>query len=75
MHDEGREHSGLDAVRAWRSGVPLVRYEITDVVSTPEGPVVTTTISGDFPGSPVAGLRFRFEDFDDTAIRRLRIAP
>ncbi|WP_192579660.1 hypothetical protein [Micromonospora sp. AMSO31t] len=41
----------------------------------PAGTVVTATITGDFPGSPFAGLRFRFEDFDDTHIRRLRIAP
>ena len=50
-------------------------YEITDVEDTSEGKVVTATISGDFPGSPVAGLRFRFTDYDDRQIRRLRIAP
>jgi hypothetical protein len=75
VHDEGREHRGLDAVRAWRSEVPLVRYAITGAEAAADGLVVTATISGDFPGSPVAGLRFRFEDFDDTAIRELRIAP
>ena len=50
-------------------------YEITDVEDGPAGTVVTATISGDFPGSPFAGLRFRFEDYDDAHIRKLRIAP
>ncbi|MBY8848787.1 nuclear transport factor 2 family protein [Saccharothrix longispora] len=75
VHDEGRSHRGPAAIRAWRAEVPLVRYEVTGAERTAEGLVVTATISGDFPGSPVAGLRFRFEDFDDGAIRRLRIAP
>lgn len=75
VHDEGRTHRGRAAIRAWRAGVPPVRHEVTDAERTAEGLVVTATISGDFPGSPVAGLRFRFEDFDDGAIRRLRIAP
>ena len=75
VEDEGRTHRGIDEIRAWRSGTPLVSYEITDVEQTPAGTVVTATISGDFPGSPFAGLRFRFEEYDDTHIRRLRIAP
>ncbi|WP_159451069.1 hypothetical protein [Micromonospora cremea] len=50
-------------------------YEITDVDGTPTGTIVTTTITGDFPGSPFAGLRYRFSDYDDSAIRVLRIAP
>lgn len=75
VEDEGRTHVGIDAIRAWRGEVPLVTYEITDVAQTPEGTVVTATITGDFPGSPFAGLRFRFEDYDDQRIRRLRIAP
>ncbi|MBX7268250.1 nuclear transport factor 2 family protein [Micromonospora sp. Llam7] len=75
VEDEDRTHVGLDAIRAWRADVPLVTYEITDVEQTGVGTVVTATISGDFPGSPVAGLRFRFEDYDDRHIRRLRIAP
>ncbi len=66
VEDEGRTHRGIDEIRAWRSGTPLVSYEITDVEQTP---------GGDFPGSPFAGLRFRFEEYDDTRIRRLRIAP
>ena len=33
------------------------------------------TVIGDFPGSPFAGLRYRFADYDDKNIRKLRIAP
>ncbi|MDG4778884.1 hypothetical protein O7614_04385 [Micromonospora sp. WMMD961] len=32
-------------------------------------------VTGDFPGSPFAGLRYRFGDYDESAIRLLRIAP
>lgn len=75
VEDEGRTHVGVDAIRAWRAEVPLVTYEITEVEQSPAGTVVTATISGDFPGSPVTGLRFRFEEYDDEQISRLRIAP
>lgn len=75
VEDEGREHRGIEVIRAWRRETPLVSYEITDVRDTPEGTVVTATVSGDFPGSPFAGLRYRFADYDDRYIRRLRIAP
>ncbi|AVT37086.1 nuclear transport factor 2 family protein [Plantactinospora sp. BB1] len=75
VEDEGQTYHGVAEIRRWRAAVPLVSYEITDVAPTPAGTVVTATITGDFPGSPFAGLRFRFEEYDDTAIRRLRIAP
>ncbi|SCG64139.1 SnoaL-like domain-containing protein [Micromonospora echinaurantiaca] len=75
VQDEGREHRGIEAIRAWRRETPLVSYDITDVADTAEGTVVTATITGDFPGSPFAGLRFRFEEYDEAHIRRLRIAP
>ncbi|RAO15093.1 nuclear transport factor 2 family protein [Micromonospora noduli] len=75
VEDESNEYRGIEAIRAWRRAVPLVSYEITDVEDTPAGTVVTATIAGDFPGSPFAGLRYRFSDYDDTAIRQLRIAP
>ncbi|MFI7606283.1 nuclear transport factor 2 family protein [Micromonospora sp. NPDC049366] len=75
VQDEGKTYRGIQEIRAWRADVPLVSYEITDVEETPEGTVVTATITGDFPGSPFAGLRFRFEEYDGGRIRRLRIAP
>ncbi|PWR09261.1 hypothetical protein DKT68_13035 [Micromonospora acroterricola] len=75
VEDESTEYRGIEAIRRWRREVPLVSYEITDVEDTPAGTIVTTTITGDFPGSPFAGLRYRFSDYDDTRIRALRIAP
>ncbi|MFY1668690.1 nuclear transport factor 2 family protein [Plantactinospora sp. WMMB334] len=75
VEDEGKVYRGIAEIRRWRREVPLVSYEITDVEETPAGTVVTATITGDFPGSPFAGLRFRFEEYEDAAIRRLRIAP
>ncbi|MFR9776582.1 nuclear transport factor 2 family protein [Micromonospora sp. MS34] len=75
VEDEGRTHRGIAEIREWRRETPLVSYEITDVEETPAGTVVTATISGDFPGSPFAGLKFRFEDYDDAHVRQLRIAP
>ncbi|MET8119418.1 nuclear transport factor 2 family protein [Micromonospora sp. NPDC005189] len=75
VEDESNEYRGIAAIRQWRRAVPLVSYEITDVEDTPAGTIVTTTITGDFPGSPFAGLRYRFSDYDDSAIRALRIAP
>lgn len=75
VEDESAEYRGIDAIRVWRREVPLASYEITDVDETPLRTVVTATISGDFPGSPFAGLKFRFEDYDRTEIRKLRIAP
>ncbi|MCX5119030.1 hypothetical protein OG992_17755 [Micromonospora sp. NBC_00362] len=50
-------------------------FAVLQAEDTPAGTVVTATITGDFPGSPFAGLRYRFSDYDDTAIRQLRIAP
>ncbi|MET8198523.1 nuclear transport factor 2 family protein [Micromonospora taraxaci] len=75
VEDESTEHRGVTAIREWRRSVPLVSYEITDVEDTPAGTIVTATITGDFPGSPFAGLRYRFSDYDESAIRLLRIAP
>ncbi|MET8350768.1 nuclear transport factor 2 family protein [Micromonospora sp. NPDC005206] len=75
VEDESTEYRGIEAIREWRREVPLVSYEITDVYIIPAGTIVTTTITGDFPGSPFAGLRYRFSDYDDSAIRVLRIAP
>jgi hypothetical protein len=75
VEDEGKEYAGIDAIRAWRTEVPLVEYTITDIEPADEGLVVTCTITGDFPGSPFAGLRFRFEQFDEDHVKVLRIRP
>jgi hypothetical protein len=75
VEDEGKEYAGIDAIRAWRTEAPLVEYTITGVEPAGEGLVVTCTITGDFPGSPFAGLKFRFEEFDEDRVRVLRIRP
>jgi hypothetical protein len=75
VQDESKEYRGIEAIRSWRRHVPLVRYTITDVADTPDGTIVTTTISGDFTGSPFAGLKYRFRDYDSNQIRQLTIAP
>lgn len=73
VEDEGVEYRGIDAIRAWRAGVPLVEYAITDVEPAGACLVVTCAISGDFQGSPVAGMKFRFERFDEDRVEVLRI--
>ena len=73
--DEGRTHRGRDEIRRWRDGTPQVTYDVTDIATDDGAAVVTATITGDFPGSPFPGLRFRFQRFDDEAVRELIIAP
>ncbi|ANZ40450.1 hypothetical protein BBK82_34985 [Lentzea guizhouensis] len=75
VEDEGAEHKGIDAIRGWRTEVPPVEYTITDVEPVGDGVVVTCTITGDFPGSPFAGLKHHFEEFDENHVRVLRIRP
>ncbi|MGW8955239.1 nuclear transport factor 2 family protein [Streptomyces sp. NPDC055709] len=75
VEDEGKEYVGIDAIRAWRTEVPLVQYTITGLEPVGEGLVVTCTVAGDFPGSPVAGLKFHFEAFDEDHVKILRIRP
>ncbi|HEY3721955.1 MAG TPA: nuclear transport factor 2 family protein [Acidimicrobiia bacterium] len=72
VEDEGHEHHGIEAIRAWRSSVPDVVYTITDLEEIGGATVVTAEISGDFPGSPVT-LTFSFEEYDDVHVRSLRI--
>ena len=75
VEDENLEHHGIAAIRTWRAAVPQVSYEITDVEPMPGGVTAAATITGDFPGSPFAGLKFYFEHNEDGRIRRLRIHP
>ena len=72
VEDEGHEHHGVDAIRAWRSEVPAVSYEVRDVRSDDGEHVARALIAGDFPGSPVE-LDFRFTFTDDGLIESLRI--
>lgn len=65
--DEGRTRHGRDAVRAWKQDSSRTyRYtaEPFAVESTGERTIVTSRVSGDFPGSPV-DLRYFFTLEDD----------
>ncbi len=72
VEDEGEEHHGIDAIRAWRVSIPKVSYTITGLEQIEGATVIVAEVSGDFPGSPVS-LTFRFEDYDAGHIRTLRI--
>jgi len=55
VHDEGRDHRGTAAIRAWSDDV-IERYnlssEVLDVGERGKGAVVTALVSGTFDGSP-----------------------
>lgn len=74
VHDDGHTHHGRDAVRAWRSDVPDVTYELAAVEPDGARRVATAEIAGDFPGSPVV-LRFAFTYDAAGLIAVLTIAP
>ncbi|NMO88553.1 nuclear transport factor 2 family protein [Actinomycetospora sp. TBRC 11914] len=73
VEDEGHVHRGIGAVRAWRTSVPPVTYDVRDVEPTADGHRALVVISGDFPGSPVT-LAFAF-GHDGERIRTLTIRP
>jgi hypothetical protein len=72
VEDEGLEHHGVDAIRAWRSEVPTVSYEVRDIRSAGRQHVARAEIAGDFPGSPVE-LDFHFTFTADERIEFLAI--
>ncbi|MGW6795356.1 nuclear transport factor 2 family protein [Streptomyces chartreusis] len=74
VHDDGRSHHGLAAVRRWRDEVPDVRYDLREVTGTPTACRAVAEIAGDFPGSPVT-LCFTFERDAQGKITRLDIEP
>jgi hypothetical protein len=61
VEDEGQHHHGVDAIRAWRSEVPMVSYEVRDMQRDDRKHIARAVIAGDFPGSPVElALHFTF---------------
>jgi len=62
VRDEGREHRGLAAIRAWMQEA-IEKYDYTvepTAFAKREGKsIVTGLVSGNFPGSPVS-LRHEF---------------
>lgn len=74
VHDEGGDHVGPDAIRAWMEET-TARYDhrtrVIDVRATDERTEVRAEVSGNFPGSPLP-LRFAFT-LDAGRIDRLEI--
>ncbi len=74
VHDDGRSHRGIAAVRRWRDEVPEVVYGVREVAGTAGACRAVADVSGDFPGSPVT-LRFAFERDARGKITLLDIEP
>ncbi|MGW3570969.1 nuclear transport factor 2 family protein [Streptomyces sp. NPDC000941] len=72
VHDDGRSHHGLTAVRRWRAEVPSVRYDLREATGTATACKAVAEVCGDFPGSPVT-LRFAFTRDAQGKITRLDI--
>jgi uncharacterized protein (TIGR02246 family) len=75
VKDEGKEHRGRDAIRSWmhettRKYGPIA-VEPTAVAENGRVTIVTSTVSGDFKGSP-AHLRYTFT-LEHQSIARLEI--
>ena len=71
VKDEGREHRGLDAIRAWMKETIrkyAVRVDPIDVREAEGSALVTARVSGTFPGSPIT-LRYQFVLDGDTVSR------
>lgn len=75
VEDEGHDHTGPTAIRAWIEET-AARYddtaEVRSVTSDGHRVEVTAEVSGTFPGSPIL-LRFSFT-LDGERISRLAIA-
>lgn len=77
VKDEHRIHSGREAIQAWRTEA-AAKYSYTSephTVTTEDGgiTIVTSRLTGNFPGSPV-DLRFFFR-LEGDKILRLEITP
>jgi hypothetical protein len=62
VRDEGKENRGRDAIQAWkRKSTQAYRYSAEPFAVTSDGErtIITSHVSGDFPGSPV-DLRYAF---------------
>jgi len=62
VHDEGRDHRGLDSIKAWMKETQTkYKYVIEPLDASVSGNAVNlrARLTGDFPGSPV-DLDFKF---------------
>ncbi|MFI0845391.1 nuclear transport factor 2 family protein [Mesorhizobium sp. IMUNJ 23232] len=74
VRDEGHEHHGREAIRAWMEETTRkygVSVEVREAERSGDRIVVKGLISGDFPGSP-ATLTYRFR-LHDTMVASLEI--
>ena len=76
VEDEGQTHSGAVAIKAWKTATSA-KYTYTSApfaVEQKDGRyIVTSRLTGNFPGSPV-DLRYRFR-LERGKIAHLEIAP
>ena len=76
VHDEGRAHSGIAAIRAWMSEtIEKFDYQVEPIESSQSGPKVRVRVSvrGKFPGSPVT-IPYAFT-LAGEKILRLEVGP
>ncbi len=76
VKDEGRTHSGHAAIKAWKLDASTKYSYTSEPIAVEEkdgGYVVTSRVTGNFPGSPV-DLRFAFQ-LEHGKIAFLEIAP
>ena len=62
VHDEGRKHCGLAAIRNWmQETIEKYDYTVAPTAFAEQSgkPIVTGLVSGNFPGSPVS-LQYAF---------------
>lgn len=74
--DEGQTHQGIAAIRAWLRGTrSQFEYHVAPTGVSRDGDkmVITTTVTGDFPGSPVQ--LFHHIELADERIQSLEITP
>lgn len=76
VRDEGRLHTGREAIQAWMSQ-SWKKYRATTepfaIADQGSATVVTSHVEGDFPGSPL-DLRYRFV-LEGDLIARLEVTP
>lgn len=76
VRDDGQEHVGIDAVRAWMEDISStfeLTYDVVAVGHEGTSTVAEVAVAGNFPGSPIT-FRYDAQVVEDR-IRALAIAP
>ena len=76
VKDEGQTHTGIEAIRKWKKEASArYRYTVVPLTSEKQGgtTLVTSRLTGSFPGSPVT-LRYFFR-LERGKIAFLEIVP